>query len=161
MYKKSMTDKHSNYLGEMTATAHNTLSLNMALLLLLWLAHNKKKNPDTTDKQAACTVMWKTHTRRPCKAAYVLDVNVTKISVDTCLLSAMEMIWRTMTVAITGHFKVVKSDKEAVYTVITGQSNMVYGSATRHYFYIFCALLFLWDWVLTSVPMHQIPGSPM
>lgn len=116
-----MTDKHSNYLGEMTATADNTLSLNMALLLLLWLAHHKKKtkNPDTTDKHAACTVMRKTHTRRLGKATYVLDVNVTKISADTCLLSAMEMIWRTMTAAVTGHFKVVKSDKEAVYTVIT------------------------------------------
>lgn len=115
-----MTDKHSNYLGEMTATADNTLSLNMALLLLLWLAHHKKtKKTDTTDKHAACTVMRKTHTRRLCKAAYVLDVNVTKISADTCLFSVMEMIWHTTTAAITGLFKVVKSDEEAVYTVIT------------------------------------------
>lgn len=103
----------------------------------------KKKTLDTTDKHAACTAMRKTHTRRLCKAAYVLDVNVTKISADTCLLSAMEMIKCTMTAAITGHFKVVKSDKEAVYTVVTRQSNMVYGSAPRHYLYIFCALLFL------------------
>lgn len=113
-----MMDKHSNYLGEMTATADNTLSLNMALLLLLWLAHHKKKNQQPQIQQIN-TVMRKTHTRRLCKAAYVLEVNITKISADTCLLSVMEMIWRTATAAITGHFKVVKSDEEAVYTVIT------------------------------------------
>lgn len=104
-------DKHNNYLREMTATADNTLSLNVALLLhydwhIMKKTHTLRAQWCTNPHPQAiwaCIFPWCIHKHTD---------NVKKTTADTqqnmCLLYMKKMIWGTTTVAIKGQFEMVK-----------------------------------------------------